>query len=172
MTEHPGGSRFEHIITELRRIGLDVEKLTGLAVAEADIDAFLTHLRSLPYGASWSAAFPGTPHEWSPDTQPPERALGPFDYSEPPRGTAVFASLDAPDPGATGAAALKRVEALGLPIYGSGVVLDRGSPHLYVVLARGADEDAVSSVVEYLSAQPGIINCYPIREEGDDPTGD
>jgi hypothetical protein len=163
MRERSADSPLENILAELRRIGLDPDELNGLAVADGDVDAFLAHLRSLEPGASWATALPGTPDDWRPNAPTPERALGPFDYAEPPRGPAVFASIISDDPRNTALNALARVESLSVPIFGSGVVLDRGAPHLYVVLERGASEDHVFAVVDRLRIQPGIVSSFPAR---------
>ncbi len=168
MSEDSGASRVANIVAEFHRIGLDMNELGGLAGSGPGLDEFLTHLRSLSPGATWAAVFPDMPEGWRPDSPQPERALGAFDYPDPPRGPAVFASLATEHPDATGAAALAHVASLGLPIYGSGVVLDRGSPHLYVILMRDAAEDDVSAVVEALFTQSGILNCFPVRPDIND----
>ena len=162
----PPISRFESIVAELRRIGLDMTELPGLAGSGPDLDAFVTHLRSLPPGATWAAVLPDMPEGWRPGSRPNERALGPFDYLHPPRGPAVFASLSTDHAETVGTAALKHLSTLGLPVYGSGVVLDRGSPHLYVVLTLGATEGDMRAVIDALSTQPGILNCFPERGGG------
>jgi hypothetical protein len=163
MREPQPTSLFENIIAELRRIGLDPDELGGLAVGEGDADLFLAHLRSLSPGAPWSAAFQGAPDGWRPNAPAPERSLGPFDYAEPPRGRAVFASVMPGEPIQLATDALARVATLGIPIFGSEVVLDRGSPHLYVVFTHAASKDDVESVADFLRAQPGIANSYPVR---------
>ena len=165
MGEHSTNSLIESAFAELRRIGLDPTELNGLAVAGADATAFLAHLRRLDRGALWSDVFPGMPKDWRPSAKPPERPLGTFDYPDPPRGSAVFASLVADDPRSAAGIALAQVESLGVPIFGSGLILDRGAPHLYVVLKLGASEDDVHAVAECLRSQPGIANAYPERWE-------
>ncbi len=166
MHDSVASSRIQSIATELGRIGLDINELPGLAGTDASLDALLAHLRTLQPGATWSAVFPEHAEGWRPDDRMPDRALGPFDYPVPPRGPAVFASLEGEDPEAAGVAALQHIA--GLPIYGSAVVLDRGAPHLYVVLTLDASDDDVLSVIDAISAQPGIRNCFPARERSGD----
>src|SRR5689334_19177530 len=119
---------------EFRRIGLDLHPFHGLAIKGVP-SLWLARLRALPVGSSWTDVFPGMPEGWTPnETSKPERALGPFDYRSPPFGIAVFACLDEGAPVSAGEAAIERARALGYPIYGAGVVVDRGHPHLYIVL--------------------------------------
>ena len=167
MREPQPTSLFENIVAELRRSGLDPDELNGLAVAQGDVDALLAHLRTLSPGSSWSTAFPGVAETWRPNTPRRERSLGPFDYAEPPRGPAVFASVVPGEPIELATDALARVETLGISIFGSGVVLDRGSPHCYVVISRGVSNDDVEAVADFLRTQPGIANSYPVRWDGD-----
>jgi hypothetical protein len=154
---------------ELRRIGLNPDELPALAV-QGDLARVLVHLRSLPAGSSWAAAFPGEADDWSPGTPEPECALGPFDYQSPPRGIAVFASLEPKAPVQALDAAIRHARALGYPIYGAGAVLDRGHPHLYVVLPLGATEDDADAIADALRDRDGIANAFPIvrgRSAGD-----
>lgn len=169
MDDHPANWPIENIFAELRRLGLDPEELQGLAVADTDGEAFLAHLARLERGATWSDVFAGTPKDWRPSAESQDLALGPFDYPQPPRGAAVFASMIGDDPPSTAASALQHVESLGVPLFGSGIVLDRGAPHLYVVLKRGASEDEVMAVAECLRSQQGIGNSYPVRSEISSP---
>lgn len=163
MSDPQPASLFEDIVAELRRIGLDPNQLHGLSDSGGGADALLAHLRTVSPGSPWSAAFPGTPAGWVPNAPLPERSLGPFDYPAPPRGAAVFAGILPGEPIELATDALARVETLGVPIFGSGVVLDRGAPHLYVVLTHGASADDAEAVADFLQVQPGIANSYPVR---------
>ncbi|MEP6574193.1 MAG: hypothetical protein ABJD11_15945 [Gemmatimonadota bacterium] len=60
---------------------------------------------------------------------------------------------------------LAGVGELGIPIYGSGLVLDRGHPHMYVILPLGAPVEHVDIIAEFLRDQAGIGNAYPTRFE-------
>ena len=146
---------------ELRRIGLDPNEIQSLALG-GDPERLLAHLRSLPPGSSWADVVPGMPADWSPSTPPPERALGPFDYPEPPRGIAVFACLKLGAPVEALDAAIARARTLGYPIYGAGKILDRGHPHLYIVLPLGASEDDADEIASAIGHKDGISNAYPI----------
>lgn len=150
---------------ELRRIGLDPAELTGLA-ASGDPDTLLVHVRALPAGSSWADVFPGVPEGWSPGAPRPERALGPFDYQGPPWSIVVFGSLHSEDPKSAGEAAIRRAQTLGCPIYGAGVILDRGHPHFYIVLTLDATEEMADAVADALRDQHGVGNAYPIRRDG------
>lgn len=164
MTDESPDSLLETTFAELRRIGLDAREMRGLAFGQrADVYTFVERLRALERGASWSDVFPDTPKDRLSGARPHEQALGPFDYADAPRGPAVFASLIADDPRSAAASALAQVDSLGIPIFGSGLVLDRGAPHVYVVLQRGASDDEVDAVVVCLQGQPGIANSYPVR---------
>jgi len=154
------------IAAELMRIGLPPAELKGLVISGGTLEDFLDHLHSLPVGAHWTDVFPGTPPGWTPNTPPAERALGPFDYQEPPRGAALFASLDFPIDLEAGAKALEAAHHIGIPIYGSGLVLDRGHPHMFVVLPIGAPEEHLFSICDFLREQTGIANAFPERYEG------
>ena len=164
MRDDSADSLFETVVAELRRIGLDPQEMRGLAFGRrADFDAFVERLHTLERGASWSDVFPDTPTDQVPGARRHEQALGPFDYADAPRGPAVFASLIAEDPRRAAASALAQVDSLDIPIFGSGLVLDRGAPHLYVVLQREAPNDDVDAVVECLQGQSGIANSYQVR---------
>lgn len=125
MTRH---SFVADLHAEFRRIGLDPDELHGLAVS-GNPDRMLAHVRALPAGSSWADVVLGEAEGWSPGPPQPERSLGPFDYQGPPWGIAVFGSLDSEDPVSAGEGAIRRAQTLGCPIYGAGVVLDRGHPH-------------------------------------------
>ena len=147
---------------ELRRIGLDPDELQALAVGE-DPAHMLVRLRTLPVGSAWSDVFPGTPAGWSPSQRPPERSLGPFDHQAPPRGIAIIAVLEPGEPEESLDRAIARARTLGYPIYGAGAILDRGHPHLYIVLPLGASEDDAYEIAEALRDRDGIGNAYPVR---------
>jgi len=154
---------------ELRRIGLDPDEIQGLAV-RGDPARWLAQLRALPVGSSWTDVVPGTPEGWTPSAPEPERALDAFDYQAPPFGIAVFASLDSGPPASVGEAAIERARTLGHPIHGAGVVLDRGHPHLYIVLTLDATEDDADTIADALRGRDGIGNAYLIirgRSAGD-----
>jgi hypothetical protein len=154
---------------ELRRIGLDPDEIQALAV-HGDPARWLAQLRALPVGSAWTDVFPGEPEGWTPSTPEPECALGPFDYQAPPFGRAVFASLGPGAPVAALDAAIERARTLGYPIYGAGVILDRGHPHLYIVLPLGASEEDADEIADALRDRNGIGNAYPIdrgRHTGD-----
>jgi len=154
---------------ERRRIGLDPDEIQALAV-QGDPAHWLAQLRALPVGSSWTDVFPGRSEGWTPNAPKPERALGPFDYQTPPFGIAVFASLEPEAPVSVGEAAIERARTLGYPIYGAGVVLDRGHPHLYIVLTLDATEDDADTIADALRGRDGIANAYPIvrgRSAGD-----
>ena len=157
--------------SELRRIGLDPSRLTGLA-SQGDPTPWLERLRTLPVGSSWSDVFADTPEGWTPDAPEEEHALGPFDYQEPPFGIAIFAGIDAEHPVPAGEAAINRARALGYPIYGAGIVLDRGAPHLYIVLTLDATEAHANAVADALRDREGIANAYPVRGIGADEDDD
>jgi hypothetical protein len=166
-------------LQQLERLSLDEATCpyAGLAIGGlAAENALLSHLQQLAPGATWRDVFPDMPAHWDlhqPDSWTyPERALGSFDYPNPPRGSAVFASVHPRGEVAAGTAALERVTALGIPIFGAGMVLDRGDPHLYVVLPLGAPNEHVEQLAEFLSQQPGIGNAYPERFENGPPDGD
>jgi len=144
---------------------------TGVAAEEE----FLAHLAAVAVGATWRDVFPDMPEHWD-LTDPiswtyPERSLGPFDYADPPRGSAVFASLDGRGDVAAGMAALDAIRSLAIPIYGAGMVLDRGAPHLYVVLPLGAPNAHVEDLSNFLREQPGMGNAFPERFENGRPEG-
>lgn len=149
------------IHAELRRIGLDPDALQALA-GRGDPARWLAHLRALPVGSSWTDIFPGAPEVWTPGVAEPERALGPFDYQAAPFGVAVFASLETGAPVPVGEAAIERARTLGYPIYGAGVVLDRGHPHLYIVLTLDATEEDAEAIADALRDRDGIGNAFPI----------
>jgi hypothetical protein len=149
---------------ELRRIGLDPDEMQAFAVG-GDPAALLAHVRTLPRGSSWADVFPGMSAGWSPSKAAPERALGPFDYPEPPRGIAVFACLKPGAPVDALDAAIARARTLGYPIHGAGKILDRGHPHLYIVLPRGASKDDADEIAMAIGHKNGISNAYPIVRE-------
>ena len=146
---------------ELRRIGLDPDELQAFAVG-GDPERTLAHLRALPSGSSWADVVPGVPADWSPGQPEPERALGPFDHEAPPRGIAVFACLDLGAPVEALDGAIARARKLGYPIYGAGVILDRGHPHLYIILTLEASEDDADEIAFAIGQKDGISNAYPI----------
>lgn len=150
---------------ELRRIGLNPHELQALAV-KGDPAHWLAQLRGLPAGSSWTDVFPGKPEGWTPSAPEPERALGPFDYQAPPRGIAVFASLELGAPVKALDAAIERARTLGYPIYGAGAILDRGHPHLYIVLPLGASDENAEEIAEALGHRDGIANAFPIVRGG------
>jgi hypothetical protein len=167
-------------LQELERLGLDEAMCPydGMASSgNAAEEKFLSHLRQLASGATWRDVFPDMPAHWDLDdpdswTRPDdERALGSFDYPSPPRGSAVFASLDGRGDVAAGTAALDKITTLGMPIYGTGMVLDRGAPHIYVVLPLGAPNEHVEKLADFLREQPGLGNAYPQRFEAAPPEG-
>jgi hypothetical protein len=165
-------------LQEIERLGLDEAMCPFGGMASTGNTAeeeFLSHLRQLAAGATWRDVFPDMPAQWDlsdPDSWTyPERALGSFDYPSPPRGSAVFASLDSQGDVAAGTTALDRIAALGIPIFGAGMVLDRGAPHLYVVLPLGAPNEHVEQLADFLREQPGIGNAYPERFETCPPEG-
>jgi hypothetical protein len=160
-----GGTPSHMIEAELTRIGLPIAEIQGLVISGLTLEDFLRHLRGLPAGASWSDVFPGTPPGWTPSSPPTERALGPFDYQEPPRGAALFASLDLPVDLEAATRALEAVRGIGIPIYGSGLVLDRQHPHMFIVLPLGAPEEHLFVLADFLREQEGIANAYPERYE-------
>ncbi|MCC6244171.1 MAG: hypothetical protein IT353_15115 [Gemmatimonadaceae bacterium] len=135
---------------------------------------FVAHLRSLALGATWYDVFPDlNEHRDDVDDEDPYkdhgRPLGDFDYQVPPRGSAVFASADHTADVAALTTALERALQLPIPVYGAGLVLDRGHPHLYIVLPLGASEELVDELEDFLCEQPGIGNAYPKRLESSNP---
>jgi len=150
---------------ELRRIGLDPAELQTLSVSR-DPERWLARLRALPEGSSWTDVFPDAPEGWSPSARKPERALGPFDYQAPPFGIAVFASLEPGAPASVGEAAIDRARTLGHRIYGAGVILDRGHPHLYIVLPLGGTAQAADAIADALRFRDGIGNAFAIVRGG------
>ncbi len=165
-------------LQELDCLGLDEAMCPYGGMASSGVAAeeeFLSHLRELAVGATWRDVFPDLPEHWDladPDSWTyPQRSLGPFDYPSPPRGSAVFASLDGHGDVAAGIAALDGITSLGIPIFGAGMVLDRGAPHLYVVLPLGAPNEHVEELANFLREQPGMGNSYPERFENGRPEG-
>jgi hypothetical protein len=167
-------------LREIERLRLDEDMCPYAGMASAGEQAeeeFLAHLRTLVPGATWRDVFPDMPAHWDlddPDTWTSpiyQHALGTFDYPNPPRGIAVFAGL----PGevgssiAAGNAALDTITTLGIPIYGAGLVLDRGAPHMYVVLPLGSPTQLAEQIADFLREQPGIGNAYPVRFEPGSP---
>lgn len=166
--------------SEFARLGLRAEDMPhgGLAFSGTDaMEQFASHLRTLVKGASWRDVFPDLPAHW--DLENPEswtypkneRALGTFDYPDAPRGSAVFASLDGAQDVTAGTAALAKIATIGIPIFGAGMVLDRGAPHMYVVLPLGAPNEHVVALSDFLREQPGMGNAFPERYEFDPPEG-
>jgi len=167
---------------ELERLGL-AEATCPYAGMATDSDAaaahFLSHLQQLDVGATWRDVFPDMPAHWDLDdrktwTDPAsERPLGSFDYPDPPRGTAILAGLDGRGDVTAASTALERAHSLGIPIYGAGMVLDRGAPHMYVILPLGAPIDHVDIIADFLRDQPGLGNAYATRyEPGTEPPDD
>ena len=155
------------IEAELRRIGLDPDESPGLAMDADSVEAFLRRLRELQPGSSWSDVFPDQPKGWHPGDPEPEQALGAFDYPDPPRGIAVYASLEKVDSAEQVAQDIfAAIDELGVPQYGRGLVLDWGHPHLYVILPLGATEEDADALADLLSRQPGVKNSYPILRDG------
>lgn len=167
---------------ELDRLGLTESTCpyAGMATgSDAAAAHFLTHLQRLEVGATWRNVFPDMPEHWDLDdpkswTNPSERLpLGAFDYPNPPRGTAIIVIPDSRQDIAAVTAAVDGVHALGIPVFGAGLVLDRGAPHAYVVLPLGASADTVHRLSEFLREQPGVGNAYPQRyEPGTEPPDD
>ena len=163
-------------LQEIERLGLNEAMCPydGMAsMGKAAEEEFFSKLRQLAPGATWRDVFPDMPAHWDlndPDSWTfPERMLGSFDYPDPPRGSAVYASLGIEGDIAAGTAALERIATLGIPVYGSGMVLDRGALHMYVVLPLGAPSEHVEAIAEFLRDQPGLGNAYPERFEVDPP---
>ena len=154
---------------ELRRIGLDPDEIPALAV-HGDPAHWLAKLRALPVGSLWTDVFPGEPEGWTPSAPKPERAFGAFDYQAPPFGIAVLASLEPGAPVSALDAAIAHARTLGYPIYGAGAILDRGHPHLYIVLPLGASEEDADAIADALRDRNDIAIAYPIirgRRAGD-----
>lgn len=114
---------------ELHRIGLNEDESPYGAMAGDSHDAvaqFLTHLRSLPAGATWRDVFPDIPPHWDLDDDTtwtyPYEPLGPFDYQTLPCGPALLLGL----PRASTVAHLEQITAdagvEGWRVYGSGFV--------------------------------------------------
>ena len=164
---------------ELSRLRLQREEMpyAGLAFENSRAAAqFLSHLRALAPGATWYDVFPDlNEHRDLVDNDDPYRdrgrPLGDFDYPEPPRGSAVFASASAPEEVAAMTMAMERALRLPIPVFGAGLVLNRGHPHLYIVLPLGAPEDYVGRLSDFLREQPGIGNAFPERLESSNPRG-
>ncbi|MCC6244168.1 MAG: hypothetical protein IT353_15100 [Gemmatimonadaceae bacterium] len=165
------------IWAEFDRLQLQREDFpySGLAFESAEAEAqFLADLRSLVPGATWYDVFPDlNEHRDLVDDEDPYkddgRPLGDFDYQEAPRGSAVFASADLTADVAALTTALERALQLPIPVYGAGLVLNRGHPHLYIVLPLGAPEELVDKLGVFLREQPGLANAYPRRLESSNP---
>lgn len=160
-------------LQQLQRLGLDEATCPYDGIASSGSEAeeqLLSHLRQLAPGVTWRDVYPDIPAHWDlndPDSWTySERTLGPFDYPSAPRGSAVFASLDVLADVAAGTVAIEKSAALGIPLFGAGMVLDRGAPHLYIVLPLGAPHDHVEQLARFLREQPGIGNAYAERFEG------
>ena len=174
---HP--ERHDAIWAELDRLQLQREELpySGLAFESPQaVEQFIAHLRVLGLGATWYDVFPDlNEHRDLVDDDDPYkdrgRPLGYFDYPEPPRGSAVFASADLAADVAAITTAMERALQLRLPVHGAGLVLDRGHPHLYIVLPLGAPEEHVERLADFLREQPGIGNAFPERLESSNPRG-
>ena len=167
------------IWAEFDRLQLPREKLAsfGITLIGQDAEAqFLAHLRSLAPGATWGDVFGDLNEhrdlddddEWYQDRG---RPLGDFDYPEAPRGSAVFASADRATDVAALTTAMERALQLPIPVYGAGLVLDRGHPHCFIVLPLGAPEEQAHQLADFLREQPGIGNAFPERLESSNPRG-
>ena len=55
---------FDEFGAELKRLGLRLSDLPGLAVSLDQADAILARLRSLEPGATWADVMPGMPTDW------------------------------------------------------------------------------------------------------------
>ena len=167
----------ETIWAELIRLKLAEQELPSAGFAfevPVAVDEFLTHLRALAPGATWYDVFPDlndhralvANDEMYQDRGHP---LGGFDFPESPRGSAVFATADHAADVAALTAAMERARQLPIPVYGAGLVLDHGHPHLFIVLPLGAPDEHVHLLADFLRAQPGIGNAYPERIESSHP---
>ena len=167
----------DSIHAELDRLQLQLDDFpySGLAFESPEAEAqFLAHLRLLVPGATWYDVFPDLNEyrELVDDDDPYKdtgRPLGDFDYPSPPRGSAVFASADLPADVAALTTALERALHLPIPVYGAGLVLDRGHTHLFIVLPLSAPEEQENRLADFLREQPGIGNAYPQRLESSNP---
>jgi hypothetical protein len=165
------------IWAEFDRLQLSREGFPYSVLAFASPQAeeqFVAHLRLLVPGATWYDVFPDlNEHRDLVNDEDPYkdsgRLLGDFDYQHPPRGSAVFASADMDADVHALRAALERALQLPIPVYGAGLILDRGHPHLYIVLPLGAPEDQVDLLSDFLGEQPGIGNAFPQRLESSNP---
>ena len=160
---------------ELRRLGLKVADLPGggLAISGPRED-FLTHLQSLPIGATWRDVLPRIPAHWDagrPDTWTrPYRPLGPYDYQEPPgsfvahvywRGKCGAESLDS---------LVQSAVDRGWPVYGAGTVRmnpEQDETHAFIVLARGVSEERCDDFRDWLEEQTGIRFAGSPRSGGE-----
>ena len=78
-------------------------------------------------------------------------------------------SLDSHQDLAAGETALHKIATPGIPIHGAGMVLDRGAPHMFVVLPLGAPNENVDALADFLREQPAIGNAFPQRYETGPP---
>jgi hypothetical protein len=94
------------------------------------------------------------------------RALGPFDYAGPPRGSAVIAGITSSNSERIAAAVLRALDEQRVMLYGSGFVGDRGAPHVIAVLPTNAPAGAAEAVQSFLLEQPGVLGAYVDRRDG------
>lgn len=172
-----GPGQHDPVLAEFDRLHLAREDMpfAGLAFDSPEAaEQFLAHLRSLAPGATWYDVFPDLSEDDDlVDDEDPytDRGypLGGFDYPNAPRGSAVFASANSTDDIAAAAEAMERAVQLHPPVYGAGLVLDRGHPHLFIVLPLGAPDEQAWQIADFLREQPGIGNAFPERLESARP---
>jgi hypothetical protein len=169
----------DEMAVEFDRLKLPRDEMpyAGLAFESPQAgEQFLTHLRALAPGATWYDVFPDlNEHGDLVDDEDPYKdrggPLGDFDYPEPPRGSAVFASANASEDVGAITTAMERALQLPIPVYGAGLVLDRGHPHFFIVLPLGTPEEQVDRLAGFLREQPGIGNAFPQRLVSSNPLG-
>ena len=167
----------DQVQAELGRLQLRQEDMPYDGVAFGSPQAlkqFVAHLRGLEPGATWYDVFLDLNGNDERDDDPYRdrgRPLGSFDYQSSPRGSAVFASVNSESEVAEAAAALARASELQIPIFGTGLVLDRGHPPLYIVIRLGAPDEHAWRLADFLRKQPGIDNAYPQRLESSSDRG-